>query len=318
MDEQGKLFERYILPPFTVLVSNQGAWRTRRRLWDELGITSEEGREDNLTFSSDSTDFVSTQIGKTGGTSVFNPVLCELMYRWFTPNTGSILDPFAGGSTRGVVAGRLGRSYVGVDLRPEQVASNEVQRQAVCPEAQVQWVCGDSLNLPTLLPQGELFDFVFSCPPYGDLETYSEDPRDLSNMTHEGFLGAYRDIIRYSTALLKPNRFAAFVVGNYRLKDGRLFDFGGETVRAFEAAGAKFYNQFILVSPAITLQLRVTKQFDTSRKAGMQHQLILVFVKGDARKATSEIGPVDPLYPGGIFNGSDDTQVLDLFTHEDT
>lgn len=38
------------------------------------------------------------------GTSIFDPVLCELAYRWFTPADGSILDPFAGGSVRGIVA----------------------------------------------------------------------------------------------------------------------------------------------------------------------------------------------------------------------
>ena len=31
------------------------------------------------------------------GTSVFDPVLCECMYRWYVPQGGKILDPFAGG-----------------------------------------------------------------------------------------------------------------------------------------------------------------------------------------------------------------------------
>ncbi len=38
------------------------------------------------------------------GTSIFDPVLCELAYRWFCPPGGLILDPFAGGSVRGIVA----------------------------------------------------------------------------------------------------------------------------------------------------------------------------------------------------------------------
>jgi hypothetical protein len=42
------------------------------------------------------------------GTSVFDPVLCELALRWFAPRGGSILDPFAGGSVRGIVASALG------------------------------------------------------------------------------------------------------------------------------------------------------------------------------------------------------------------
>lgn len=34
---------------------------------------------------------------------------------------GTILDPFAGGSVRGIVANFLGFNYTGLELRPEQV-----------------------------------------------------------------------------------------------------------------------------------------------------------------------------------------------------
>ena len=40
------------------------------------------------------------------GTSIFDPVLCELAYRWFCPPGGTVLDPFAGGSVRGIVSSR--------------------------------------------------------------------------------------------------------------------------------------------------------------------------------------------------------------------
>lgn len=45
----------------------------------------------------------------TSGTSIFDPVLCELAYSWFCPLDGKVLDPFAGGSVRGIVAAYLGR-----------------------------------------------------------------------------------------------------------------------------------------------------------------------------------------------------------------
>lgn len=58
------------------------------------------------------------------GTSIFDPVLCEIAYRWFCPQGGTVLDPFAGGSVRGIVASRLGYRYVGIELRQEQVEAN--------------------------------------------------------------------------------------------------------------------------------------------------------------------------------------------------
>jgi hypothetical protein len=38
-----------------------------------------------------------------------------------------VLDPFAGGSARGIVASRLGGRYIGIELRAEQVAANVAQ-----------------------------------------------------------------------------------------------------------------------------------------------------------------------------------------------
>ena len=312
-EEVGSLFDRYVIPPTTVLDSNMGYWRKRKDLWKALGISDNEGREEGLTFNTKSSGFVKQQIDKVGSTSSFDPVLCEMMYRWFTPNNSTILDPFAGGSTRGVVAGRLGREYVGIDLRAEQIEVNNRQRGAICPDAKVRWICGDSLDLPTLLPEGQGYDFVFSCPPYGDLEQYSKDPKDLSNMGLDEFRSAYAQIIKNAVAKLAEDRFAAFVVGNYRRR-GMLVDFVGDTVRAFEEAGAPYYNQFILVNPVATLRFRLASAFDASRKAGMRHQHVLVFVKGDPKKATLHAGTVDTVYPGGVFDGEAEEEAEDFFS----
>lgn len=67
------------------------------------------------------------------GVSIFDPVLTELAYRWFSPPGGHVLDPFAGGSVRGIVASALGRPYTGVELRPEQVAANQAQADTIVP-----------------------------------------------------------------------------------------------------------------------------------------------------------------------------------------
>ena len=45
---------------------------------------------------------------------------------------GMILDPFAGGSVRGIVASKLGRQYIGHELRQEQVDANRAQGSELC------------------------------------------------------------------------------------------------------------------------------------------------------------------------------------------
>ena len=51
----------------------------------------------------------------------------------------------------------------------------------------------------------EKADLIFSCPPYVDLEVYSKDPNDLSNMSFEGFKNTYAEIIKKSCNLLNEN-----------------------------------------------------------------------------------------------------------------
>jgi hypothetical protein len=228
------------------------------------------------------------------GTSIFDPVLCELAYRWFAPQGGVVLDPFAGGSVRGIVAGKLGRRYVGMDLRVEQVAANRAQGKTILTaegEPQPEWHVGDSLI--DLAELDVAADFLFSCPPYGDLEVYSDDPLDLSTMSASAFLDAYRRIIAAAAGKLKMDRFAAFVVGDYRDKRGLYANFVGQTVEAFRSAGLALYNEAILVTSVGSLPIRAAKQFRSTRKLGKTHQNILVFVKGDPRKATEQCGPVN-------------------------
>ena len=82
-------------------------WVSGGRAWEDLDETSQK-----ILAASGS------------GTSIFDPVLTELCYRWFCPSGGLILDPFAGGSVRGIVASVLGYKYEGFELRAEQVAAN--------------------------------------------------------------------------------------------------------------------------------------------------------------------------------------------------
>lgn len=588
------LSERFVVPPLSVLDARQGYWLERKRRWLSVGIESELGRRDRALIAADSgrdPDFyrtkqevermlgrdltteeftrdwyVNTQDGgglSEGGTSVFDPVLCELVYRWFSAPGARVLDPFAGGSVRGVVAGLLGRRYVGVDLSAEQVAANKDQAGrifadhaagadvtdpddltpveehgdlwlkrddlfvvngarggkarailalaagsaglvgvgartspqlarvarvaahlgvpcrvhtgagsptaeteaaaaagaevvqhsparvavanararedaaerawtlvpfgAVC-ETTVELTRRQAANLPAaarriVVPVGsgttlagvlrglddlrldtpvlgvrvgadpsrtldehapgwrdrvelvtsplafdehadpaeldgipldptfeakcvpylepgdclwvvgigethrpasgpsrprwivgdsadvghdpESFDLVFSCPPYYDLEVYSDDPRDLSaKADYDSFLSVYGSIIHRSAAALRPDRFAVFVVGDVRARDGIYHGLVEDTIRLFDDAGLGLYNHAILVTPVGSLPVRASKFFPVSRKLGKTHQDVLVFVKGDPRRAVEAAGPVDVADPP--IDGVDD------------
>jgi DNA modification methylase len=150
-------------PKASILDTLTQQWRDRKRFWLETyNIQSEIGRENSRIKSR-----FKTGEEEKRQPSIFDPVLCETIYQWFAVPSGSILDPFAGGSVRGIVAEEMGYKYTGIDLSKEQIEANKKQSD------KPKWINGNSLEiLPTL---NEDFDFLFSCPPYFDLEVYSED-----------------------------------------------------------------------------------------------------------------------------------------------
>lgn len=233
--------------------------------------------------------------GETG-TSIFDPVLCELAYSWFSPQGGLVLDPFAGGSVRGIVASRLGRQYIGVELRQEQVDANRVQGETLCENLPPVWHTGDSRNIDKICHDVEA-DFIFSCPPYADLEVYSDDPKDLSTLKYDEFKPAYFEIIAKACSRLKDDRFACFVVGDVRDKKGNYYNFVGDTVEAFKAAGLHYYNEAVLVTAVGSLPIRAGRQFAAGRKLGKTHQNVLVFVKGSGKRAADACGVVQVYVP---------------------
>lgn len=284
---KGSLSRDFIAPPFSILDTKQGYWRTRRSEWLDLGIQSELGREQLDATAAQGW----IQRGNDSGGSIFDPVLAEIMYKWFCPTDGKILDPFAGGSVRGIVAGSLGYVYFGNDLSEKQIVENRKQAEQIKPNVMPTWSIGDSVNIKELLPSE--YDFVFSCPPYFDLEVYSNDAGELSAMeNYHAFIHAYEQIIANAVSMLKPNRFAAFVVTEIRDANGNYRGFVPDTIRAFEKAGMMYYNECILVNAIGSLPMRVRKQFSTNRKLGRMHQNVLIFYKGDTKEIRNNFAPI--------------------------
>jgi hypothetical protein len=276
-----------------VLDRPSGQWRNRDRYWRSLGIRSQEGRPENLHNFSETVRRAST--GTDPGTSTFSPALCEWVYRSFCPPGGRLCDPFAGGSVRGVVAAALGFAYWGIDLSPEQIDANRDQAADILSNRELfpfeppepEWVVGDAQELTEHLRGQAPFDLLFTSPPYGDLEVYSDDPRDLSTMPHEQFREALGGVIAAALGALRDDRFAAIVVGDIRDEDGFLRRLPEATIAAFETQGARLYNRGVAVESIGSAAVRAARNFDLSRKLANTHSDVMVFVKGDPRKASA-------------------------------
>lgn len=282
IEQNAILRDKFIEPPFSVLDTKTGNWQRRKKMWQNLGIKSEVGRDCKL-FSmgtqsyNNKEEYLDPESTKLN-TSIFDPALCEVIYHWFCPAGGVILDPFAGGSVRGIVANFLAYNYTGIDIRAEQIESNIEQARAIVPGHVPTWLVGDS----NIVIDDDLFleeyDLVFSCPPYADLEVYSDLPGDISNMPYDKFMEAYRSIIKKACDLLKPGGYGVFVVGEVRDKKGNYIGFVPDTIDAFLAAGMQYYNEAILLNAIASASMRAAGNM-VNKKLVKVHQNVLIFKK---------------------------------------
>jgi len=272
-----------MIKPFSILDSRAKEWQDRKRWWtNTYKIQSELGRENTISKSK-FWDIEESNV------SIFDATLCEKMYEWFIPKNGKILDPFAGGSVRGIVATEMGFEYTGIDLSIEQITANKLQSE------KPNWIVGDSEHILETI-NDEIYDFVFTCPPYYDLEIYSDDVNDISNMSVEEFDKKYYSILNKSAKKLKNNRFFVVVVSEVReqsitgsYKIGKYKGLVWKTIEACENAGLHFYNDMILFNSQHTASRIVDTYFNRNRKIASVHQNILVFVKGNPDLATEDI-----------------------------
>ena len=267
----GALVENFGVPPFSVLDTRQGYWQDRKKAWLEItGNLSETRDGDFGKFSDGMMESIN------GGTSNFDPVLAEIMYKWFCPKNGRILDPFGGEQTKGVVAGELGYKYHAVEFRQEQVDLNtEKTRQY----EGVKYTCGDSNNISNLVKERD-FDMCFTSPPYYDLEVYSAE--DMSALgTYEEFMTQYENIFSQCYEMLADNTFLVIKICEIRnKKTGEYRSFVADNIDMFRRIGFKYYNELILANAIGTGMLRANRSMK-SRKVVKVHQNVLVFFKGD-------------------------------------
>lgn len=274
------LRDKFIEPPFSVLNSLSGNWRKRVNKWKKLGFKSEVSREFIKTKKGNHVRLLKDNGVKSAiNASIFDPALAEVIYHWFCKPNGLILDPFAGGSVRGIVANYLGFKYTGIDIREEQVQSNREQALNILPfNNQPQWYVGDS-NHVLDIRFSHKFDLIFSCPPYADLEVYSDLPNDISNMNYNDFLNAYKSIIKKAVLHLKVGGYACFVIGEVRDKKGNYIGFVPDTIEAMEDAGLKYYNECIYLNGLAGAGLTAGRIMGISKKVKKVHQNVLVFRK---------------------------------------
>ena len=289
-EEQSSLYDKYVLLPLSSMLLQNPHAVARRKYWEEQGLVAGEGRNTDV-YEGLPAD-ASTNVKHKS--SSFNPVLCEVVYKWFAPENAFVIDPFAGGITSAAVASRLGLKFVGFDIRKEQIDSNyaSFSRFEQGNDIKPLWICGDSKKaVPEFLAKTEEKpNFFFTCPPYWNLEKYSELEGDISNIkSYEDFLREYKEILKVSLSSLQEGDYAAIVVGDIRDEfTGYMLNFDSTTIEYFKEFGFELANRIFVANHAGSATLRADK-YMRYKKVVKTHQDLLVFQKPYSLKTITEL-----------------------------
>lgn len=292
---QGALAEKFIVPPVTILDTRQGDWIARKRVWRQMIQDNADARADAK---------VSQMSKEINEVSLLDPVMAELMFTWFSPacENPKVFDCFAGDTIFGFVSSYLGGAFTGIELRQKQADFNNNR----CAEfgLNAKYICDDGRNVANHI-EAESQDMFFSCPPYYDLEIYSDMPNDASNQeTYEEFYSILDTAFKSAIKCLKNDRFAVVVCGDVRnRKTGGYYAFPDDIKRTFMENGMMLYNELVLINSYGSAPMRAGRAMD-SRKTVKVHQNILVFYKGDQKNIPEIFGKVEVADMGDYADAS--------------
>lgn len=250
-------------------------WRTdeliRRSVRDWRRLLNEDGH----TNSRAETMRADHNSAYTGTHSVFPAPLVEwILLRYGGPPGGKILDAFAGGPPRAAISSIMGFKYTGYEIRQQQIDENLKLLADLGLSAQ--YILGDGRFL-----SGETneYDCGLTCPPYWNLEQYSNQTDDLSNLkTYAEFNAGMAITADSYFQALKPEAFMCIVVGPFRNKKGEIIDFRAHTVENYREAGFTFWQEIVLSKNFASAAKRSTNAW-RGLKLVPAHEYLLIFRK---------------------------------------
>ena len=278
--EKQLLSDRFIIPPFDIFNARGGEWTARKRHWKKLIDDEGQARKSAKAYSVQHMRGDNyTGFNTIKDTSILDPVLSEIVCKWFAPEGGACFDCFAGDTVFGYVSSYLGHSFTGIEIREEQCDFNNEH----CDGLSARYICDDGRNVLKHIKE-ESQDLLFSCPPYYNIEVYSDLSGDASNQeTYEDFYAILDEAFTNSIKCLKDNRFAVIVVGDVRDKRGAYYNFPNDIIGTFTRNGLILYNNIKLLTPIGTAAVRANNCMK-NRKTVHVYQDVLVFYKGDPNK----------------------------------
>ena len=293
VESHRELNKDFLVPPFSILDTRQGYWKDRKKHWSEIIGDAGESRSNSknkTNHTPENWDNKPYSGGKVRDSSVslLDGCLAEIVVKWFGIPKGKTFDCFAGDTVFGFVSSYLGNQFIGIELREEQTNINNNRVKGM----NAKYICDDGRNILNHIEEDSQ-DLLFSCPPYFDLEVYSDLENDASNQKeYSDFIEILNTAFSNAIKCLKEDRFACITVGDIRDKNGCYYNFVSDIKRIFTENGMSLYNELILVQPIGNSALRA-RRYMKNRKVVKTHENVLVFYKGNPKNIQKNFPIID-------------------------
>lgn len=152
----------------------------------------------------------------------------------------------------------------------DRVSASAVLGQVVAPRYAI--YNSDCVDVVRALPDRSIHYTIFS-PPFASLYTYSNSPRDMGNVRdHSEFYAHFAHLVPELLRVAVPGRLLSFhcmLIPASKEKDGfiGLWDFRGELIRLFVAAGWVFHSEVCIWKDPVT-------QMQRTKALGLLHKTV--------------------------------------------
>lgn len=167
-----------------------------------------------------------------GAFSSFPSEVASMCYELFLRDCQNIFDPFAGWGERHCSALQFGKNYTGYDINPEAIKFAD-------ENFGVKNTLANSLS--DTIPA---FDGLITCPPYWNLEVYSDQGIEARKTWRE-FLAGYGSILSGCSDAAKPGATFCIMVGDWR-DGGTYYDLAHQTRNALSHCGLTQIDEVIV------------------------------------------------------------------------
>jgi hypothetical protein len=214
--------------------------------------------------------------------SKFSPLIAESIINYWSNPGDLILDSFSG-RTRAIVSSLKKRKYIGFEVSKNvaEIINGQIDKGIKNKELPTEFyprlINDDCINLDKYnLPQ---VDFFFTCPPYFNLEKYESCSGQLSDINdYNIFLQELKNRLLKSCSLLKPEGYAAIVIGDFR-RDNKFYILHKDILNIMESSDMYIHDIIILQTVTWDVAAYRFGSVKHSKKVSKVHEYLLIFKK---------------------------------------